>query len=443
MNTYTQVSDNRFYCGSVEPFLGNYITKNKPVQQRYMFVYKIVCKPTNEVYFGQHVCQPCVTNPFNDHYKGSGHRLAERKKQYNWHSDFKFYILQFCHNNAELDLIEQMLIRQAREQGIACLNVELNRTVRRRTSKPSAPKGRPIVNIYPFISPLNGVYFPAYTKWQSLKIASKAVGFKNCQQFTGAMFDRLKPIPGEWTTILQNRDEILVTRFVYEDELEFRKEELEQYIGQHKTIFEANVAICQRYAKDIELFGSCRVLININKFISPFNGAEIESGTIFKTIYDVRDLIGFTNACTATQALRSSLHHNEWWTVVNSKPKFVAKFMTPTELGLETNDSSFIQQKCDELWQQYKSDIEIRESHFKRTNVKHKIRVAQTFVSHMNNKEFKEGHVFASTSEAARELGFKSHATIRDVIMKNNGQLSYSPTGKTKDIIRYGKLEYV
>lgn len=78
-NTYIQVSNNRFVSANTHPILGDYITKHKPIQQRYMFVYKIICKPTGEVYFGQHVCQPNVKNPYNDHYKGSGHILQQRK----------------------------------------------------------------------------------------------------------------------------------------------------------------------------------------------------------------------------------------------------------------------------------------------------------------------------------------------------------------------------
>ena len=47
---------NRFIVSGVTPFKGDLLYHDGSVEKRYMFLYKVVCLPTQEIYYGQHVC---------------------------------------------------------------------------------------------------------------------------------------------------------------------------------------------------------------------------------------------------------------------------------------------------------------------------------------------------------------------------------------------------
>lgn len=121
-NTYLRQIDNRSYASQeVVPFLG--VHNNQP---RYLYVYVIHCLPTNEWYIGKHTCRSTTYDPLVEGYKGSGHLLKQRKKQYNWPVDFQFIILEFCHNQQQLIEREQYYIKQYietydKEQVINCI----------------------------------------------------------------------------------------------------------------------------------------------------------------------------------------------------------------------------------------------------------------------------------------------------------------------------------
>ena len=114
---------NRSYINdTIIPFKGDY-SKHYKTNKRFLYVYKITCIPTNEVYIGIHMSPIKCIDPLKDSYNGSGVELKKRKCMYNWFNDFKFEIIKFCSNEQELDESERYYILDAREKyGNLCIN---------------------------------------------------------------------------------------------------------------------------------------------------------------------------------------------------------------------------------------------------------------------------------------------------------------------------------
>lgn len=321
-----------------------------------------------------------------------------------------------------MDKLEQKLILEAIKNNDKCLNIEINYKIRNRYGAPSAPKGRSICNVLPFVSPLNGKYFPAYTQWSSMNEASLDVGFKNYRHMSSSVFNCKRKIVGEWKTILQNKDYVLVTRFAYVDQLENNKDEINQYIENNKDSALANQDICQNYFTSIKLFGNSHAIINVNAFTSPINNVFVPAGTVFQSIVEISAKLGFPSRAQACNAVYSRYHKLQWWTKDKknkSNPVFVALFATAAQLNLTSNNKDTIIQACGDYWNKHKNKIYATQSQFKRSNKRRQIVVPEDI--NIEGVIIQKGTVFPSTVIAAKALQFKSHATIRDVIKLRNG----------------------
>lgn len=403
---------NRFCDDPRDPYKGKYYNEGEFVGYRFMFVYKIICKPTNEVYYGQHVCLEDCKDPLtSDHYRGSGKQLLQRIKEYDWTNDFEFHIVEFCNDSRELNAKEHALIEDAQnDPNIKCLNNKNSPFIRLHKKKIYVTR-RPITNVFDFVSPLNGKFFAKNTVWSSLKQASLDLGFKNHQQVSSIIFDCKKEIPGEWSTCLYKRDSVLITRFVHCDELEKQKEEIENYVEKNRQNLIDNKKICEEYYQNISLFGSTRALININEFDSPINNRHFDAGIVWKSSGEFCKAVGFELISTCNLALYNKSHFLEWWTQEKTKPKFVVKLIEPKDLNPLTNDSNEIRKQCAELWNSVKNSIYEKQASFKRSGKNHPIIVLET-VS-INGNTFEEGIVFKSIRECSIVMGFKTHSTIR------------------------------
>lgn len=173
INNTKRIYYNKCYSSEdIIPFKGDY-----KGELRYLFVYVVFCKPTNQYYVGQHVVRKGYNDPLMDGYKGSGIDLKPLKQKFNWYRDFEFQILEFCDNYQQLIDKEQYWILQYQNQypnQVLNLASAFDKT-NNRSSRPVA-----VINL------TTGVYF------SSMLAAAKHYGLKKGSAIRNANKNKAK-----------------------------------------------------------------------------------------------------------------------------------------------------------------------------------------------------------------------------------------------------------
>ena len=404
---------NRFVASGVTPFEGDLIYSNGSVEKRYMFLYKVICLPTQEIYYGQHICGKNCSNPINDHYNGSGHELKRRREVYDWNKDFIFIILKFVENSTILDIEERKLISENYEE--RSLNIiKQDSGYIKRVTKNTFNKGRSITNILPFVSPLNGLFFPRFSSWRSTKELSLAIGFNDYRHISSLVMNSLVHDKGEWWTSLFDYSKVRVTKFVYVDQLvKLSSEDTSLLEDENVT----SIIRCNESYKARCKFVSNEAIVCLLPIILK-NRKRCKVGKIFENTTDLAyalkiDESIITNSISEDTTVE--LYDME------GKRNYLAKFTLLKNLSIKQYTERGILDAAKQYIKNYNFDPELilklrRESCKGAAKMERSIIVLEDFTSPLNGKTFPKGYIFYNANDAAELLGFSCRSRIYAVM---------------------------
>lgn len=265
---------------------------------RFLYVYKITCIPTQQVYIGQHAASIRVDDPLMEGYKGSGKILKQLQKQYQWEQDFLFEIVQFCHNPVELDHEERRLIKEARTQyGELCINVANG-----------------------------GLYFGAGNDGQmDDDYRVKLKHHRSSAEYSQAQSQRMKARSADpkFDYIKENHSKLMkelwATNQAFREKMRIAAENRSKM---QKEKYQNNPQLRQKIGDE-----HSRPLTNLNEFTSPLNGQFFPKGTIFPSTMQCSLMIGAKHRRYVSSIIvNHKKHPMQWWSKKDGKPFFVVEF---------------------------------------------------------------------------------------------------------------------
>lgn len=291
--TITTYSNRKYASSDVVPFkglCGEY--------SRFLYVYKITCIPTQQVYIGQHAASVKVDDPLVESYKGSGKILKQLQKQYQWEQNFIFEIIQFCHDSVELDREERQLIKEARAQyGELCINIANG-----------------------------GLYFGAGNDGQmDDDYRVKMKHYRSSAEYRQAQSQRMKArnADSKFNYIKENNSKLMKELWANNQAFQQKmKIAAKNSSKRQKEKFKNNPHLRDKVGAK-----HSRPLTNINEFTSPLNGQFFPEGTIFPSTMQCSLMIGAKHRRYVSSIIANHKKHPmQWWSKKDGKPFFVVEF---------------------------------------------------------------------------------------------------------------------
>lgn len=277
---------NRSYISDdVQPFAAEVDNGLGEIVKRFLYVYKITCLPTGNIYIGQHCSRENASDPLIDTYKGQGSKLRKLIQQYNWDQDFIFEIVEFCHDYEELDQREAYYIKMYKGQSP---NLILNTA----TETPNCARDQ-----------MKRCRNTEEYKQKQRKFASKNYNAKK-------MSDAVKQ---HW------RDPCY--REVMYIHAKINGERRKQYYKDHPEVLEK---IGREHSK---------ALTCLTEFTSPKNGIYYPAGTIFPSTFECAKMLGYSHKRSVTNFIvNHKTHPMEWWAKVDGQNVYITKFVYVSDL---------------------------------------------------------------------------------------------------------------
>ena len=316
-------------------------------------IYKITNIIDHKIYVGQHLVNKYYDDPIKDNYKGSGLILKRIKQKYNWYEDFKFEIIEFCKNSAELNEREIYWIEYYKNiYGKLCCNIatggrggaSTGDSVRKAIAsnrekyhqiwkKSSEQKSKRVLVVFDFVSPLNNKVFAAGTIFKSAFDASTQIGYSS--KTSMAVLMSRKYHPGQWYLKQKGArwgyDFVTAFQYINNDYCPSQLIDIQRYHRSIENKFYDSLATTtiQKVNKSAQTVA--RKVVCMSSFTSPLNHKHFKKGTTFESIMLCSEAVGFKQNAL-NNVMRHPKHKGDWYNGYGNQRQYIASFAYVDEL---------------------------------------------------------------------------------------------------------------
>lgn len=282
----------KFLDNSYQPF-----TYNLNNRQIYSYTYVIHCTPTDQYYIGQ---RSTNKHPLMDNYKGSGTKIWNLKKQYDWFKDFEVTIVQCYNNKHDLAVAESELIKHYQEKyKDKCLNIHSNIQ--------TSLLGKPLSEQHK----------------QNLKLARNTTEYKQKQSEKTKSYRQQHPeLSDQYRLIMKDKwdnDEAFRNR---------RKEVAIENSIREKQLYKEHPELIYRKG-----FYKGQAVVALEDFTSPMNGRFFKAGTVFQSAMKASKIVGFSHERSFVNSVTSHKEHPMVWiTKIHNVSTYISSFKYVSDL---------------------------------------------------------------------------------------------------------------
>ena len=377
--------------------------------------------------------------PINDHYNGSGHELKKRREIYDWNTEFVFIILKFVENSTILDIEERKLISENYEE--RSLNiVKQDSGYIKRVVKNTHNKGRSVTNLLPFVSPLNGLFFPRFSTWKSTKEMSLALGFSDERQASSIIMNSSTHAKGEWWTNLFDHSSVMVTKFIYVDLLINLSPEDIALIDNENI---SSIVRCNESYKAKDTFMSRDTVVCLLPLILKTR-RRCKVGKLFNNTYELARALELDESVIIDSIENDS--DIELYDI-EGKRNYKTKFTLLKNLPLKSYTDRSILDAAKEYMKNYNypldSMLRLRRESCKGAVVQERhIMVLEEFTSPLNGRTFPKGYVFYNATDATELLGFSCRSRVY-AIMEQKVEPGVWRNKKGEVVARFARCAHI